>query len=422
MIKLDDFWRELGLEDNPYDSRPLTLSENDRKLFVGRDKELSQLKTLVSGKRGGIVMVEGGIGVGKTSFVNILQHDKWKNDKFLPSFEKIELEENIEPTQFMLSVFSNMVYNLEKASGPNITRQHEILKEAKMLIAKTLEAGWGGQASIFGTGGGISKQKTASQPLAVVLPTILNIMNGWISYVTSKTIYSAILVPINNLDILQDKDVIEFLNRMRDTLIDRPSVWWILIGKIGLFSTLEGEAHRVSEIITGRPIILKPLTLAQVHNAIKIRLDSLRISKRVDPIVPGEIVDILYDVSKGEIRYIFKRITDIIYLFKPRFPSEKQIPLNAAEDLLMELAKQRLEDAQLTEREMEVLKMMVSKEKFRNKDYKDFGLKTAQALNYYLDKLTKLGLTTREESLGKAIFYRTTGDVNLLFKKKGKKR
>lgn len=63
LIKLDDFWRELGLEDNPYDSRPLTLSEKDRKLFVGRDKELSQLKTLVSGKRGGIVMVEGGIGV-----------------------------------------------------------------------------------------------------------------------------------------------------------------------------------------------------------------------------------------------------------------------------------------------------------------------------------------------------------------------
>lgn len=418
---MDEFWQELGLEDNPYDPRPLTLSEKDRKLFVGREKELSQLKTLVSGKKGGIVIVEGGIGVGKTSFVNTLQHDKWKNDKFLPSFEKIELEENIESAQFMLSVFSNMIYNLEKAAGTNITKQHDILKEAKMLIANTLEASWGGQASIFGTGGGISRQKTTSQPLAVVLPTILNIMNSWISYVTSKMIYSVILIPINNLDILQDKAVIEFLNRMRDTLIDRPSVWWILIGKIGLFSTLEGEAHRVSEIITGRPIILKPLTLAQVHNAIKIRLDSLRISKKIDPVVPEEIVDILYDVSKGEIRYILKRITDIIYLFKPRFPSEKQVPRKVAEDLLIELAKQRLEDAQLTERDMEVLKMMTSEEKFRTKDYKDFRLKSAQALSYYLDKFTKSGFTTREESIGKAIFYRTTGDVNLLLKNREKK-
>lgn len=414
---MGDFWKEFGLKDNPYDPRPLTLSEKDRRLFVGREKELSQLKTLVSGKRGGIVIVEGGIGVGKTSLVNVLQYDKWKGTKFLPSFEKMELEQNTEPTQFMLSVLSNMVYSLEKAAGTDITKHHTILKEAKMLIAKTLESGWGGQASIFGTGGGLSKQKTSSQPLALVLPTILNIMNNWINYVTSKMIYSAILVPINNLDILQDKVIIEFLNRMRDTLIDRSYVWWVLIGKIGLFSTLEGEAHRVSEIITGQPIILKPLTLTQVHDAIRIRLDNLQITKKVAPVVPEEVVDILYDVSKGEIRYILKRITDIIYLFKPRFPSEKQVPPNVAEDLLVELAKQRLEDAQLTEREIEVLEMMVVKEKFRTKDYRDFKLRSAQALNYYLDRFTKLGLITREESVGKAIFYRTTGDVNLLFKK-----
>ena len=63
---MDTFWKDLGLEDNPYDSRPLVISKNDRKLFVGRKNELAALNTLVSSPKGGIVIVEGEVGVGKT--------------------------------------------------------------------------------------------------------------------------------------------------------------------------------------------------------------------------------------------------------------------------------------------------------------------------------------------------------------------
>ena len=414
---MDSFWEELGLTDNPYDPRPLTISKEGRKLFVGRNKELSQLNSLVSGKKGGIVIIEGNVGVGKTSFVNIFQHDKWKKNKYLPSFEKIGLVENVDSVNFMLSVFSNMIHNLERADNTDAYKRHPIHKQAKSLIATTIEKGYGGQFSVLGTGGGISQQKSISQPVAIVLPSIVDMMNKWIQFVIDKMGYPAILVPIDNLDIIQESGIVEFLNRMRDTLIERSSVWWILIGKIGLFSLLERETHRVSEIITGKPIILQPLTLDEIHEMIKIRFENLKVITKVESLVPREIVDILYEVSKGEARYILKRITDIVYLFKSKYPSEKQIPLAIAKQMITEEAKQRIDEAKLTPRELQFLKMMAKKGTFQPRDYKHFGLNTLQALKHYVDRLSMHGFIAKEETTGKAVYYHTTGDVNLFLRK-----
>ena len=75
----------------------------------------------------------------------------------------------------------------------------------------------------------------------------MNIMDKWFSGIAKKFGYEAVLVPINNLDVLSEQTVISFLNSARDTLLSRHHVWWILIGGPGLFSTLETNARRVSE-------------------------------------------------------------------------------------------------------------------------------------------------------------------------------
>ena len=126
---MESFWDRLGLKGNPYDPKPLTLSEEDMKLFVGRNNELAQLNTLTSGGNGGIIIIEGDFGVGKTSFVNMFQYEKQKNEKILPSFESIELFENTDLVNFMLSVFSKMIFNLEKFDETNASKKHNIHSE-----------------------------------------------------------------------------------------------------------------------------------------------------------------------------------------------------------------------------------------------------------------------------------------------------
>jgi|SRR5581483_9368705 len=412
---MGNVWEDLGFTGNPYDPRALSISDEDRKLLIDRTDELRMLTALANSGRG-IIIVEGGVGVGKTSLVNAVQYDllHQKKNKILPAFQKIELtDDNIEPKNFILSTFSNMIFSLEKLTNTDLAKQTGILKEGKLLVAQTIQSCFAGNLQAFGFGGGMSRNLTATQPAAVTLPVILNTMDKWAEYVSKNTEYDGpAVIPVNNMDVLDDKEIISFLNSMRDTIIDRPNIVWILIGRKGLFSLLESEARRVSEIITGQPVVLQPLTLQDVYNAIKVRIELLsRDKKSRDGVVSDEIVRILYDTSQGEIRYVFKRITDIILRFRGQFPSVSKIPLDAAKSMIVDFAKSRVDALNLSPKEIAVLKNIVKKGSMRTREYQSVGLQTPQALNKYLAGLYKQNLVVKEYGEGRAVYYRPTADT-----------
>ena len=96
--------------------------------------------------------------------------------------------------------------------------------------------------------------------------------------------------------------------------------------------------------------------------------------------VPPEAVDLLYDISRGEIWYIFKRLSDLVYSFRLTFPSEKQISMSVARNSLRLLARQKLVELNLTDRETDLLRRMSAKKRFRVKDYAEFGFPRARDL------------------------------------------
>jgi type II secretory pathway predicted ATPase ExeA len=410
-------WEDLGFTSNPYDQRALAITPKDRKLLINRTSELQALSTIAnSGK--GIIIVEGGVGVGKTSLVNAMQHDllHQKKNKILPSFQKIELtKDNIEPKNFILSAFSNMIFSLEKLTGTYTVKRGGILKEGKLLVAQTVQSGLEGNFQAFGFGAGISRSlSTVSPPSVVTLPTILNTMDKWSNYVLRNTEYDGpAVIPVNNMDVLDDQAIVEFLNSMRDIMVDRPNILWVLIGKKGLFSLLESKARRVSEMITGQPVVLEPLSLPNVYSAIKTRIELLSMNKKgtKDGIVSDEIVKILYETSQGEIRYIFKRITDIILKFRGQYPSVSQIPFEVAKSTLIEFAKSHISVLNLSPKELEVLKHIVKTGSIRTKDYSSIKLQTPQALSKYLTEFHRQNLVAKEYGEGTAVYYRPTADA-----------
>lgn len=411
-----NMWEDLGFTGNPYDQKALSVTPEDRKLLINRTIELQTLSTLANAGKG-IIIVEGGVGVGKTSLVNAMQYDllHQKKNKILPSFQKIELtQDNIEPKNFILSTFSNMIFSLEKLTNTDLAKQSGILREGKLLVAQTVQYGLAGNLQAFGFGAGISKSPSVNPPAAVTLPSILNTMDKWVQYVSKNTDYDGpAVIPVNNMDVLDDQEIVAFLNSMRDTLIDRPNMLWILIGRKGLFSLLESKARRVSEIITGQPVILQPLSLTDVYNAIQTRIELLSKNKKgaKDGIVSDEIVKILYDTSQGEIRYIFKRITDIILKFRGQYPSVSKIPLEVAKSTIIEFAKSHISTLNLSPRELDVLKHIVKNGAIRTKDYSSLGLPTPQALSKYLTTFHKKNLVLKEYGEGTAVHYRPTADV-----------
>lgn len=424
----EELWIGSCFSRNPYNYKPLKVTREDRQLFVGRMPEQEQFKMLTAGSEGGIVIVEGPTGVGKTSFVNAMLYDKWNPERkkkkkdskkvysYLPSFEIIQLKENNEITDFMLSVLSSCIFSLETIHGQQISDSDPDLKNGKELIANTMRSGIGGfNLQILGR---VERKETLVRPPSIPLPTIINTMSKWFDVVVRKFGYEAAIVPINNMDVLPDRTIINFLNSARDILLSTRHVWWILVGGPGLFSTLEANASRVSELVNGQPIILQPMSVQDVSAAIKMRVEKFRMTKNVQPPVSEDIAKILHDASNGEIRYIFKRLTDVVYEFRKKYPSVRQIPKEVALELVYVLAKQKFDSKNLTEREKQVLKIMTSEKTFRVKDYKKFGYKTPQALLNIISKFVRMKLLRRVEKSYREVNYSTTGDVNLIFRQK----
>jgi len=408
----EDVWKHFGFTGNPLDPRPLGISDLDRQLLVGRDAELRQFMVLSSNLEGAIV-VEGNIGVGKTSFVNAAQHDLAEKG-FLPSHQTIEVGETTDPSNLILSSLSNLVYSIEKAHGSNACMKDNSLKQGKQLVASTMQGGWGGQLTVLGFGGGLQRQQTVTAPHAPVLATMTQQLDAWMTAARQKYSYKSGITVVNNFDRLADQELVELLNRSRDLVLLRPNMLWVLIGKIGMFSTLETQARRVSEIVTGQPIVLSPLPLSKVHEAIGVRVKKSALSSKAEFPVERKFVDLLYQVSGGEIRFIFKRLTDIVYEVTSRFPSAETVPTELATRILKELAERRLATLPLTIGDQTILCKM-AEAPFRIRDYAKFKIPSQQALSKRVRRLMKMELLQSERKSAKNVAYRTVADVNIAY-------
>lgn len=417
-------WESLGFRSNPYDAKWLEVSEEGLKLFVGREEEGKYFQTILSSADGGLLMVEGDVGVGKTSFVNIQQYLSFKEkiggiSRLLPCFEPTGIFEPVNIYQTMISILSNCIYSLMQIYGEEKIKKDKELKEIYGLINQTIQNLPSIQVGVsvpsgIGATVGIGKSALQTSPLSIPLQTFVVALDNLVEITKEKYKFDGICVPLNNLDILSEETILTFFDQLRDILVNRKNFWWVFIGFKGLFSILETKRTRISEIFKGRPIVLPPLTWEELEEAIERRIKHFCIQPNVQLPVPKQLVKLLYEISKGEIRFIFKRLTDLIVEFKARYPSAKSVNYNEGLVTLRQLAMMKLNEIPFTRSDREIIMKMAKIEEFRPKDYAKFGLKSAQSLNKYIRKFTTRQLLHKSE-VGKATVYRCSGDVKLVF-------
>ena len=132
--------------------------------------------------------------------------------------------------------------------------------------------------------------------------------------------------------------------------------------------------------------------------------------------VSSEVIALLYEVSNGEIRYIFKRATDLIVNLRLKYPTVRSVTMGIAINLLKQMATSKLQEMRLNKKDYKILTEMVEVREFRSKDYRDFNFNSAQAFNKSLKKYKALELINKSEEVRKGrkvIIYRTRGDLNL---------
>jgi hypothetical protein len=410
-------WQWFGFSKNPYDFQALGVNKEDRGLFVGRGNEIPRLAAPIASDYGGITVVEGRVGVGKTSFVNAVQYDEWERKHHaLPSFQVLQVQKNTDSVGFILSAFSTCIGSLELVN-PHAIDKDKDLKTGKAMVSQMLNSGWSFSGGFAGAQAGVGKSAAPSSPLLPALPAILQTSGKWFD-AAKRVGWSKFIVPVNNLDMLDDESIIEFLNITRDYMISfaKKGVWWVLIAKEGFDQMMKGRAHRVSEVFTGTPVKLGPMSLDEVQEAIKVRISKFAVGGHhdKDEPIPSEVVLWLYDLSGGEVRAIFKKLTDLVYDYHAMVPSAKTVPTKIAKSILVSEAARRLQELELRENWISILKKSVTEGGTKLGEFKAHGFKSIPALNYAVQRLCALGLLRKAER-GREVLYVPTTDANLAF-------
>jgi energy-coupling factor transporter ATP-binding protein EcfA2 len=418
--------RTIDLANELYSTRPLTPTHNDLHLFVGRKRDLDSFTIDCTNSDKALVVVTGHKGVGKTSFVNVLEYAMFAEQVILqsdhkfpnsiaPCIQKIQIEEEENIHNLLFKCLSSIVFSFKAAQeSKNKTLPAELHALNNWLSSVVPTVSQSGGISFGGLGANVGS--------AVAFRSIKDIPLATLREEIARTVQSAknqgykgIFLNLNNLEIVSETLVVSLMNQLRDYLFDLSGLWIVLIGYPGMYSTLANLAPRVSEYISGQETQLEPLSLQDVLSVIERRKNAiqqrLEISVLTNPI-SDEFLSEIYENSNGEIRSILKACSDIVRFALKENPNLQQVPMEAGKQILRRIMQTQLGLENLKPKELDILAKLSTVKSLRPKDFESIGLKSAVDFTNRTKPLLEKGLV-RKQIKGSATSYELTGQVIL---------
>lgn len=416
-----NIWARYGFRGNPFDTGALSASADAllpiAQAIVGREMESPESRMLLGVVRsvgGGRVVVEGEIGVGKTTFVNYHRY-LWEveaQDKLLTPATEITLTSDLSVGEFIANVIGAVLGKIVLLRGEKYVHDHPLLHELflfnRAFVHRSLEV----QASLFGFGGGLGRtaETTVPEPPQVQQLAYLRDLVGEVKGLG----YQGIFLHFDNLELisLRNPEQVRWLfEELRDTL-QTPDIYFVFVGQPGFFSEVISPSERVRSVFSGFPILVPPLTKAQVLEAIHKRYQLLAVHpERFIRPVGDDLLEYLYDLYEGKVRFVMDAVTSIV----TNLPHAVAETLDAAtaKAFLAQLVLERLR-RELTRREWDVLREAVRLGAFTNASIAR-GLKVKPPnVTKYLNTLLERRFIYPHHREGRQIFYRASEDVRII--------
>lgn len=300
--------------------------------------------------------------------------------------------------------------------GPAAATKDDLLTETTaltgVLVRESLNLSGG--ISILGSGVTGGKSRSTTIHRGDVSPTTLKEFLVRLLQRVCKMKYAGALLHLNNLELLARDDprrLTRFFDESRDCLQTK-NAYFVFVGYAGMFQEVVVPVERVRSIFFGHPIHLPPLSLEDVRRAIYLRYKLLVLppGKWIPP-VADELIDHLYAVFNGRIRFIMDAVTTCV----TRLPEGVTATLSApaARELLEQLAQERVR-ALLTDAEQRVLFAAVKKERFTNSSLAQATGKSKQNVAKYLRRFVDLNFVSFSEKRGLSVYYDISAELALL--------
>lgn len=392
-----NIWELYGLKKNPFDTSPLLVLGGTLPLdsFVGRKEEIKRLNKILGSKGGSRTVVFGDIGVGKTTFVNVVRHKAFISGYFTP-IKEIAVQENWEPIDFILNTISAIFSTLKllKTKPVNDTLYKKLEQLFELGISNTSLS-----LDVAGFGGSYSKEK--NQPIHITITSLQELFEEIINGIIEKT-NNEIIIHYNNLELLHENKLRYLFNNLRD-FFQIKGVHFIFVGNLTVRSSLQG-IPRFSSILTDTPFCIENLTFEETTEVINKRFEALRISKEYNITIPftQDALRKLYDLMNGNIRSVLNSLHTAVI----EITNEKPVLLNANDlSKTLKLVLEKRYISKLTDKQKELLFEIAKHEEITNKSISDkLNIKRSN-VSIYIKDLINEGLVYLRRKNGKDKFW-----------------
>ncbi|MBI2580795.1 hypothetical protein HYV85_03205 [Candidatus Woesearchaeota archaeon] len=395
-ISMEDIWELYGVRSNPFSTSPILVRGGNLPLecFVGRQEQVKRLARIFGSAGGSRTLVYGDVGMGKTSFVNFVRAHAMMQGFFTP-FKEIAILDAWNPDEFVHNTLAGIYSTLKLMRSKPISKA--VYSKLAALVEGVTSKTIGG--SVAGTGGTYSELKQS--PVKLTSYFLQQLFQEIVSDISAKTRHD-VIIHYNNLDLMEEAEISQLFNNLRDFL-QTPKVHFVIVGSLATHTYIQ-NMPRLSSILSDTPIHIDEMTLPEVKSIIKKRFEALRISDKLNYIIPfkDECLAALFKLYGGNIRNILNSLSPAAL----EVTSEKPVILDISS--LSKTLKRILGErylSKLTKKEKEMLLVMVKYEEVTNKELAESTRVARPNVSTYVAKLQKAGCAYLRRKEGKDKFW-----------------
>jgi len=401
---LKDIWELYGVRENPFSTSPILVVGGSIPIdsFVGRGDYISRLSKILGSKGGSRTFVYGDIGVGKTSFVNVVRSSAYEKG-FFTHFKEITMQDKWGADDFigntLSAIYSTLKLLKEKPISDATYKKLESLFEIGRVVTNSVGGSFLGVGINFGN---------ENRP-AEILPSfgLQQLFSDLIEEINNNT-KKEVIIHYNNLELISEKKMRYIFDTLRDFFQTR-GVHFIFIGNLTAYLILQ-SVPRFSSILSDTPFHIEILKFEEVKQIIKKRFESLRISKEYNVIYPftEDCLRVIYDLMEGNIRDILNSLSTAIFYITNESPVI--LDRNKLARVLKEILEKRYLSS-LTPTMRRVLDEIAKHQEVTNKAISDKLKIPRSNISTYIRDLENVGCVYLRRKNGKDKFWKVDPKV-----------
>ena len=289
MFGLDPY-ASIGLTENPFLVQALSPDDRGKRLLIGRDTEVKLLAQRLH-KHGKITCLDGHVGVGKTSLVNVASYVclqaylRGETPQLLiPATTSFQLKKDGNVDQFCTEVFQGVAQTLlshrkklehfeSSVSLPQLQAwlNSPIVDHLNAAAEVGFAIGIPSVASVSAKGGG-STSKQVNQSTGFAQSGFESLVRQWLNEIFSLQGNGGVVCVIDNIELLETGTAARrMLEALRDKLFNVNGLRWVFCGANGVIHSLAASPRLTAflnapiiEVANIHPVHIAPLMQARL--------------------------------------------------------------------------------------------------------------------------------------------------------------